>query len=103
MKAAPHSVWPSRECSCLGSAPMPAVARGCRGARIQGSYTFVSLNSRLESNKEEQERVYCLVLGGVKLRLRGSGVQSAATSLFLALGLTLGSRVINNNKRGFIV
>jgi len=25
-------------------------------ARIQGSYTFVSLNSRLESNKEEEKK-----------------------------------------------
>ena len=29
-----------------------------RRARIQGAHTFVSLNSRLESHKEEEEKIH---------------------------------------------
>ena len=37
--------------------------------RVEGSSTFVSLNSRLESNKEE-EKVRCLLVRSVRGRLK---------------------------------
>ena len=43
---------PQRDLKTTASQNIEAVPRR---ARIQGSCTFVSLNSRLESNKEEEE------------------------------------------------